>query len=583
MKAYLKKIFFILDKDRNKLPKLVIFFLAVSMLDLAGLVLIAPYISLAFDPQTFQDSQMFGQISLFLGLPNEQKPLLIILGLILLFIFLMKGIFGVLINYKIILFSRNQQVRLRSLLMKSYQSLPYARYLNRNSSEYIYSIQVLTGNFGGVLMAMLRMLSDLIIAIVILTLLAISHGWALLFLLTFLSLIILTYYYSTRKNLSTYGKKSNDAATELVKGIHEGIEGFKEIRILGRESYFYDQVVKSATMESKFAAKSEMISSIPRYLLEFFIVNFVVFLVIGAILLNYEMLVILPMLGVFGVAALRLLPISNALSTSLVQLRYSDDAITKLYNDLKDYGTAYLNKPSISKEIIENSFISLKIDNISFNYPNQDFQALNELSFELIAGQSIGLIGSSGAGKTTLVDVLLGLLEPQNGKIFYNDISLHSSMKEWQSQVAYLPQQVFLIDDSLKKNIALGVDDFDIDEKRLDDAIRQSSLSEIVNQLPQGIETIIGERGIRLSGGQRQRVAIARAFYYDKSVFILDESTSALDNETEKEIVEEIKLLKGKKTLIVIAHRPSTVMHCDIIYKLQNGRIIDAGKPDKIL
>jgi ATP-binding cassette, subfamily B, bacterial PglK len=583
LRTYLKKIFYILDEDRNKLPKLVLFFLAVSMLDLAGLVLIAPYISLAFDPQTFQESQIFGQISLLLGLPNEQKPLLIILGLLLLFIFLMKGIFGVWINYKIILFSRNQQVRLRSLLMKSYQSLSYARYLNRNSSEYIYSIQVLTGNFGGVLMSMLRMLSDLIIAFVILTLLAISHGLALLFLLTFLSLIILTYYYSTRKNLSTYGKKSNDAATELVKGIHEGIEGFKEIRILGREGYFYDQVVKSATMESKFAAKSEMISSIPRYLLEFFIVNFVVFLVIGAILLNYEMLVILPMLGVFGVAALRLLPISNTLSTSLVQLRYSDDAITKLYNDLKDYGSAYFNKSFKSIEITQSTFKSLKINNISFNYPNQGLKALNELSLKLNAGQSIGLIGSSGAGKTTLVDVLLGLLDSQDGEIFYNDIPLHSSMKEWQSQVAYLPQQVFLIDDSLKKNIALGISDYDIDEKKLNDAIRQSSLIEIVNHLPQGIETIIGERGIRLSGGQRQRVAIARAFYFDKSVFIMDESTSALDNETEEEIVEEIKLLKGKKTLIVIAHRHSTVQHCDIIYKLENGRIIDVGKPDKML
>jgi ATP-binding cassette, subfamily B, bacterial PglK len=580
---YIKKIFYILDSDRKKLPKLVLFFLAVSMLDLAGLILIAPYISLAFDPQTFQQSELFGQISLFLGLPSEQKPLLVILGLLLLLIFVTKGISGVWINYKIILFSRDQQVRLRSLLMQSYQSLPYTTYLNRNSSEYIFSIQVLTGNFGGVLMSMLRMLSDLIIALVILVLLAITHGWALLFLLGFLSLIILSYYLLTRKKLNYFGRQSNIAATQLVKGIHEGIEGFKEIRVLGRENFFYQKVVGAATTESIFAAKSEMISSIPRYLLEVFIVNFVVFLVIGAILLDYDMILILPMLGMFGVAALRLLPISNAMSSSLVQLRYSDDAITKLYNDLKDFGNTKKSLTYDSNHTDDSVFKNLTINKISFNYPNQKVSALTNLSITINAGESIGFIGPSGAGKTTLVDVLLGLLEPQNGEIFYNDEKLIESMAFWHSKVAYLPQQVFLIDDTLRRNIALGIEDSDIDDARLNEAIRQSSLLEIVNQLPEGIETIIGERGVRLSGGQRQRVAIARAFYYDKSVFIMDESTSALDNETEREIVKEIKLLKGKKTIIVIAHRHSTVQYCDLIYRLEKGRIIEVGKPDKIL
>ena len=583
MNNYIKKIFYILDSDRKKLPKLVLFFLAVSMLDLAGLILIAPYISLAFDPQTFQQSELFGQISLFLGLPSEQKPLLVILGLLLLLIFVTKGISGVWINYKIILFSRDQQVRLRSLLMQSYQSLPYTTYLNRNSSEYIFSIQVLTGNFGGVLMSMLRMLSDLIIALVILVLLAITHGWALLFLLGFLSLIILSYYLLTRKKLNYFGRQSNIAATQLVKGIHEGIEGFKEIRVLGRENFFYQKVVGAATTESIFAAKSEMISSIPRYLLEVFIVNFVVFLVIGAILLDYDMILILPMLGMFGVAALRLLPISNAMSSSLVQLRYSDDAITKLYNDLKDFGNTKKSLTYDSNHTDDSVFKNLTINKISFNYPNQKVSALTNLSITINAGESIGFIGPSGAGKTTLVDVLLGLLEPQNGEISYNDEKLIESMAFWHSKVAYLPQQVFLIDDTLRRNIALGIEDSDIDDARLNEAIRQSSLLEIVNQLPEGIETIIGERGVRLSGGQRQRVAIARAFYYDKSVFIMDESTSALDNETEREIVKEIKLLKGKKTIIVIAHRHSTVQYCDLIYRLEKGRIIEVGKPDKIL
>ena len=580
MKDYFRKIFYILDSDRKKLPRLVLFFLAVSMLDLAGLILIAPYISLAFDPQALQGSSLFGQFVLFFGLPTEQKPLLIILGTTLLFIFLFKGISGVWIHFKIILFSRDQQVRLRSHLMKTYQSLPYTRYLNRNSSEYIFSIQVLTGNFSGVLMAILKMLSDLIIASVILILLAFTHGLALLFLIVFLSLIVLSYYLLTRKKLIRFGKNSNDAATQLVKGIHEGIEGFKEIRILGRENFFYKKVVDAATKESIFAAKSEMISSIPRYLLEVFIVSFIVILVVGSILLNHDIVVILPMIAMFGVAALRLLPIASTLSGNLVRLRYSDDAMSKLYNDLIEFD---VNPEKLSYDNnVKSTFSNLKINKISFNYPNQKINALNDISMTISAGDSIGFMGASGAGKTTLVDVLLGLLEPQQGEIFYNDKKL-KDIKTWQSQVAYLPQQVFLIDDSLRNNIALGVNDKDIDDRKIKESIRQASLNDIVEKLPQGIDTFIGERGIRLSGGQRQRIAIARAFYFDKSVFIMDESTSALDNETEEEIVQEIKLLKGKKTLIVIAHRHSTIKYCDIIYKLENGRIIETGKPDKIL
>jgi len=580
MKDYFRKIFYILDSDRKKLPRLLLFFLLVSMLDLAGLILIAPYISLALDPQALQGSSLFGQFVLFFGLPTEQKPLLIILGTTLLFIFLFKGISGVWIHFKIILFSRDQQVRLRSHLMKTYQSLPYTRYLNRNSSEYIFSIQVLTGNFGGVLMAILKMLSDLIIASVILILLAFTHGLALLFLIVFLSLIVLSYYLLTRKKLIRFGKNSNDAATQLVKGIHEGIEGFKEIRILGRENFFYKKVVDAATKESIFAAKSEMISSIPRYLLEVFIVSFIVILVVGSILLNHDIVVILPMIAMFGVAALRLLPIASTLSGNLVRLRYSDDAMSKLYNDLIEFDA---NPEKLSYDNnVKSTFSNLKINKISFNYPNQKINALNDISMTISAGDSIGFMGASGAGKTTLVDVLLGLLEPQQGEIFYNDKKL-KDIKTWQSQVAYLPQQVFLIDDSLRNNIALGVNDKDIDDRKIKESIRQASLNDIVEKLPQGIDTFIGERGIRLSGGQRQRIAIARAFYFDKSVFIMDESTSALDNETEEEIVQEIKLLKGKKTLIVIAHRHSTIKYCDIIHKLENGRIIETGKPDKIL
>jgi len=236
-----------------------------------------------------------------------------------------------------------------------------------------------------------------------------------------------------------------------------------------------------------------------------------------------------------------------------------------------------------SRENSAAPFVALGLRQIYYRYPNTKQSALQNLSLEIKAGESIGLVGPSGSGKTTLVDVLLGLLEPQSGTMEFNGRSLLENLEEWRSQVAYLPQQVFLIDNSLRCNVALGEEESEIDETRLREALRQARLTELVEQLPQGVNTILGERGVRLSGGQRQRVALARAFYHGRSVLVMDEATSALDNETEKEIVAEIQRLKGQKTMIVIAHRLTTVQHCDRIYRLEQGKIVEEGTPQQIL
>ena len=223
------------------------------------------------------------------------------------------------------------------------------------------------------------------------------------------------------------------------------------------------------------------------------------------------------------------------------------------------------------------------INGVKFSYPNTTLIALNNISLEIQSGESIGLIGVSGSGKTTLVDILLGLMSPQQGTIKYNGNPLHDVLSIWRDQVAYMPQEIFLIDDTLKRNIALGVNDENIDDKILELALDQAELKEIVYHLPDGIDTIIGERGVRLSGGQRQRIALARAFYHGRNILVMDEATSALDSETEKEIVDEIQKFKGKKTIIVIAHRSSTIQYCDRIYKLENGSIVKQGSPKEMI
>jgi ATP-binding cassette, subfamily B, bacterial PglK len=311
---------------------------------------------------------------------------------------------------------------------------------------------------------------------------------------------------------------------------------------------------------------------------------FVVSLVIGSILIGHDLNTLIPTLGVFGIASLRLMPSANLISTGLMKMRFSRHSISRLSADLQEleHQELYRKTHSTTKKS-KNDFQDFIISEAHFNYQNTKFPALRNISLKISAGESIGLIGPSGSGKTTLVDLLLGLLEPQEGDLYYNGKRLNDSLTEWRSQIAYLPQEVFLIDDTLRQNVALGVEDKKIDDLQVVQALEQARLMDHVNQLPKGVNTLLGERGVRFSGGQRQRVAIARAFYHQRSVLIMDEATSALDNYTEQEIVEEIKHFKGKKTMIVVAHRLTTVQHCDRIYKLQNGQIVDSGDYGKVV
>jgi ATP-binding cassette, subfamily B, bacterial PglK len=583
LKGYLQEVLHLLGDERRKLPVLILLFLGGSLLDLVGLSLIGPYITLVLNPLAL--TVRMEQIIEIIGLPREQKPLLIIMGVFLIWVFLLKSISAIWINYKIIRFSQSQQVRLRSLLMHTYQSMPYIEHLRRNSSEYIHSMQILASQFSiFVLFPGLRTLSDSCVVLVIFTFLAWNNWQALTLLVVLLGTLLIGYDRLFRRKIRDYGKNANAAATSMVKGIHEAIEGLKEIRILGSEAYFYEKVREDSIKHIKFTAKTDVISTAPRYLLEFVLISFVVLLVVTTLLMEKDMIILLPTLGMFGVAALRLLPSASVLSDSLIKIRFGRDAVSLLFNDLKELNIFTQKSHKKYTGTSKTTFSVLSLNKISYNYPGTVLSALNQISLTIHAGETIGLMGTSGSGKTTLVDLLLGLLTPSEGKLLYNGRILNEeTTAQWRAQVAYLPQQVFLIDNTLCRNVALGVEDKDIDTKRVNEALRKSFLLDFVEQLPLGTETVLGERGVRLSGGQRQRVALARAFYHNKNILIMDESTSALDNETEKEIVEEIKNLKGQKTLIVIAHRLTTLIHCDRIYRLENGMIVEEGELTKIV
>ncbi len=578
---YLREILTLLGEDRRKLPALVLLFLGASLLDLAGLGLIAPYIALVMKPEALVGGQLGELMSSLIG-PTDREALLLGLSGLLVVIFFGKAIVALSINNVIIGFAQDQQTHLRSRLMHAYQHLPYSVYLQRNSAEYVHSVQQLTVQFQVVLKMLLFTLSNGLIALFILGLLLWENATALGLLVMLLCSILFFYDRLFRKRMRDYGQRQNLAAREMVQGINEGLEGLKEIRILGREAHFHRMVRRGAEEFSFNEKRYLLIQLSPRYLLEAVLVLFVVLLVLLALRSHPTAESLLGTLGLFGVAAIRLMPMGSQLATTLTTLRFNRDGVSRLYADVQQLSA---QGPITVKQAktVTSPFVGLQLKGIEYHYPNTRQDVLRDLDLEIRAGESIGLIGPSGSGKTTLVDVLLGLLEPQIGTLKYNGHPLQEALSDWRAQVAYLPQQVFLIDNSLRCNVAFGEEESEIDEIRLQEALRKARLTELVEQLPQGVKTILGERGVRLSGGQRQRIALARAFYHGRSVLVMDEGTSALDNETEREIVEEIQRLKGQKTMVVIAHRLTTVQHCDRIYRLEQGRIVEEGIPEQIL
>lgn len=578
---YIREVLYLLGDNRRKIPWMLFLFLASSVLDLAGISLIAPYVAILVSPETFTQSNFY-PFFVSLGMVTEQEELLTTLGLLLLSVFVFKAVAAILINLIIVRFCYKQGIHLRLLLMTSYQNLPYIHYLHRNSSEFVHNI-ALAGKFSeSILQSILRLISDGLVALVILVLLALNNPIALGLLVLLLGSLIFIYDQIFRPNIGRYGRQSNEYSTQMVKSIHEGIEGLKEIRILGKEKHFQRMLHEGAKGYASVSTKSAMITTSPRYLLEFLLVAFVVFTVFISIMLGEDLKSLLPTLGMFGIASLRLVPAANQILSGITKIRFGRNSVALLYSDLQ-YLEQQVNLDNETIRTNVSAFQLLSLYNVSFSYPSTQQQALNDVSLEINKGDAIGLTGPSGSGKTTFVDILLGLMKPQSGEINFNGQPLSNNLSEWRSQVAYLPQQVFLIDSSLRNNVALGLDEHEIDDEKVEEALRQARLSDLVKQLPQGFDTMLGERGIRLSGGQRQRVALARAFYHDRNVLVMDESTSSLDNETEREIVEEIKRLKGNKTLIIIAHRLTTLQHCNRIYQLERGGLVKQGSYEDVV
>ena len=579
---YLKEIFFIIGEDKKKLPIMGILFLLLSILDLAGIGLIAPYITLIANSEEFFDTRIYDLYS-YLGFSLEVSDIIFILGLVLVFIFLIKTLAAILINYILLKFCHGQSVALRASLMNSYQGLPYVKYIDKSSSQYIHNINLADKFATGTLLAFLRIVCEGTVVIAIVIFLAFTDLIALVSLSSMLVILALFYDKYFKPKINSYGEAANTSSIKILKSIQESMIGLKEVRILRKEGYFFTSMLESAKLFANVSVKASMVNLIPRFVLEFAMVFFIVFLVLSSFLMSRSLSDLIPLIGMFGVASLKLVPAATSIISGISKMRFYRDAVNLLYQDLvsSDNNTKILLSSDAG---LFEPFERISLQNIEFSYPNTNNPAIKNLTVEIIKSDVVGFIGPSGSGKTTLIDLILGLLEPQKGSLYYNGNALDKhSINEWRSSVAYLPQDVFLVDDTLEKNIALGVSEKNINSNKVLEAIKKARLKDLIDNLPKGKETIIGERGIRVSGGQKQRISLARAFYHEREVLVMDESTSALDTETEQEIVEEINHLKGSKTMIVIAHRITTLQHCNAIYKLDDGHLSEKLTYEQII
>ncbi len=573
IREYLKQIYYLSGSNKKQLAIIIFLFIFTSTLDLIGIGTISIYASLIVSPEIIYNSSFIDSFNY----PIENIPLYklaIITGGFLVFIFFIKFILSIATYYKIFYFTQNCIKDIRFKILNTYKKLPYEEYIYRDSSITIASVGIYVKAYGAVLNGLLLFIGDMIVATFIFILLFFASGPILLALVSILAFTIYLYKIFYLDSSKLLGIQVNSGLNNIYRGIQEFFSGFKEIRILNNYFYFDDKIINGTELVAKSETKQAIITAIPRLLLEFVIILFIVSLIFVSMLAGVEFNSIVPIVSLFAAAALRVAPMLNQITRFFGVFKYGEDSINRIYKEVSTLNNPKSSENKISKQTdLKAAFKLLKIDNVSYSYPKNEFKVLENISFEIQAGDTIAIIGESGSGKTTLINLILGLLNPSKGKILLNDLEIQNCLRMWQDKVAYLPQDVFLIQDTIIKNIALGEDPKLINLKKIEMVVKQAQLFDFICELPNGLKTEINENGINLSGGQKQRIALARAFYFDKEILMFDEATSALDSRIESEIMNQINNLKGSKTIIMISHRQETITYCDKIFRIKNGRI----------
>ena len=572
------KLFSILTTAQKKNVFLIIFTMLIgSILEAIGIGTILPLISVIENENIFSEYPQIKYIANSIGIITHTQ-FIIALSVLLIFVFVLKNLYLVWQLRLQINFALKNQNYFSKMLMREYLLKPYLFHLNHNTATILRNVNSSGAIiFSNMYVSAFQLLTEIVTGFVIWSMLLLIDPFTATIAVGFMVLILYSIIKAFRKKISTQGKKQNQYSIAYLKWVNQGLGAIKETKVLRKEAYFLREFNKAYEQYSNSNQKFLFMNQVPRLIIESTVVSGLLILIIIKILLGTSANEIIPFLGVLALAAFRLMPSANRIVNLSNNIRFNMPLFNEVYDEymhIKNIGTLVneevLNGDDTEKLKFDNE---IKVIDVRFNYLNNK-NVLQDISFVIPKGKFVGIIGASGAGKTTFVDILLGLLVPTGGKIIVDGVDIFSNIRRWQANLAYVPQNIYLIDGTIKENIALGVAENEIDDDLIDKVLHMAELYDFVYSQPDNINTNVGERGVKLSGGQRQRIGIARALYQKPEVLILDEATSALDNETEKSITDTILKLKGKITIIAIAHRISTLEECDFKIKFENGNSV---------
>lgn len=580
MLSVIKELFSLLsDKQRKHFYILQFLVILMAFTELLGIASIAPFMALVGDPSLLQQEGIYSKLYQLSGISNP-VDFLFVAGCLVLLMLTISTIVSMLTTWRLAVYGASVGTELADRLYTYYMQQSWLFHASGSSAQLTKQVSTEANRIsGGIIQPLMNLNAKLVLAIFISISIFIYNP---IIALAGISAFVLAYmimYKLVRKSLILNGRRLSAVSTHRFRLMNEGFGGIKDVLLLDRKYDFIDRFTEQGGLQAHAQGTNNTISQVPRFFVELLAFGAMISLVL-VLIKSYDgnLGQVLPILAIYALACFKLLPALQQIYSSITQIKGNSAAFEAVKEDLQQSEITQneLNaKTTVPKLKLEQQ---IRLDDISFTYPNKEKHALNNVSISIPVNHVIGIVGSSGSGKSTLIDIILGLLPPQSGEIYIDDtLVTKDNLRGWQNNLGFVPQSIFLSEGSIAENIAFGIPANEIDYDQVMKAISLAHLTELVEELPEGINTKVGERGVQLSGGQRQRIGIARALYNEADILIFDEATSALDGITEKIIMDAIHDFTGQKTIIMIAHRLKTVQKCDTIYLMEKGRVIDQG------
>ncbi len=580
--SMLHKVSYLFDrKQKKQILGLAVLILIGGLLETMGVSMLLPVVQAIMEPEVIMENELVGRLVDALGIRNSRQLIILMLGS-LIALYVIKNAYLLFQTYVQNTFVTRNRNRMISRVMREFLNRPYEEYLGADIPTVFRLTDSDIPNAFQLILVLIQMVTEIVVAgSLCIVLVVVSPTMSLFILCIFLGMtLMITKILKPR--LNAIGHKNQQIQSRIAKWRIQSIYGLKDVKVLHREEFFVRNYYESGALGADVARNYAVFNNLPRLLIETIFMAAMLLFIMLYMLKGGNITVLIPQLSAFAVAAIRVMPGTNRINTYLSEIAYAQPCLDYLYENLTanmkmdvNGSVTGLTKDTRGQAARTTLQDKIVLDHITYAYPNTDKNIFTDAHMEVKKGQSVGIMGPSGAGKSTIVDILLGLLRVQSGTITCDGVDIFDNYADWLGKIGYIPQSIYLIDESIRDNIAFGIDADRIDDKRIWEVLEEAQLKDFVKELPEGLDTTIGDRGVRISGGQRQRLGIARALYHNPEILVFDEATSALDSDTEKAVMDAINSFHGRKTMVIIAHRLNTIAKCDVIYKVEGEKITE--------